>query len=227
MSLQKETYWSKKVIDLLSFRANIRHNKRSEQMKKHLKLDDYLSYCGLLGRVINTLEHFAKQRNLDASELFAEFNKYRMVRNTVTSRSGQIRPVKKQVELHTELLREGREEHRDQTLLHETAHLIIFLLYPESLRRHSRIKVHGREWKIVMRHLGCRPDRCSNHDFLQEARIKKAKLMYACQRCEEEIPAQRRWKNVERKYHKRCRGGLYLKRDQYGRTYSNPSKAAA
>lgn len=196
-------------------------------MKKHLKLDDYLGYCGLLGRVINTLEHFTKQRNLDANELFAEFNKYRMVRNNVTSRSGQIHPGKKQVELNVELLREGREEHRNQTLLHETAHLIIFLLYPESMRRHSRIKAHGREWRIVMRHLGCRPDRCSNHDFLHEARIKKAKLMYACQKCGYEFPAQKRWKNPGNKYHKRCGGNLYLQRDQYGRTYPNPSKAAA
>lgn len=196
-------------------------------MKKHLKLDDYLDYCGLLGRVINTLEYFAKQRNLVASELFAEFNKYRMVRNNVTSRSGMINSGKKKVELNVELLREGREEQRDQTLLHETAHLIIFLLYPESLRRHSRIKAHGREWRIVMRHLGCQPNRCSSHDFLQEARIKKAKLMYACSRCEHEFPAQKRWKNPGNKYHKRCGGGLYLKRDANGRTYLSPSKAAA
>lgn len=197
-------------------------------MKKHLKLDDYLSCCGLLGRVINTLEHFAKQRNLDASELFAEFNKYRMVRNNVSSRSGQIHPVKKQVELNVELLREGREEHRDQTLLHETAHLIIFLLYPESMRRHSRIKAHGREWKTVMRQLGARPDRCSNHDFLREKRAKKANLMYACQRCEHEFPAMRRKKHSPDRYkHKACGGGLYLKRDVGGRTHSNPSKAAA
>lgn len=196
-------------------------------MKKHLKLDDYLDYCDLLGRVINTLEYFAARRNLDASKLFAEFNNYRMVRNNVTSRTGQIHPGKKIVELNVELLREGREEHRDETLLHETAHLIIFLLYPESKFRHSKIKAHGKEWKDVMCHLGCEPDRCSNHDFLYEARVKKAKFMYACQRCEEEMPAQRRWKNVERKYHKGCRGDLYLKRDISGRTYSNPSKVTA
>ena len=196
-------------------------------MKKHLKLDDYLSFCGLLGRAINTLEYFAKQRNLDASKLFAEFNKYRMVRNNITSRTGQIHHRKKRVELHVELLREGREEHRDQTLLHETAHLIVALLYPESRFRHSRIKSHGVEWKIVMRHLGCRTDRCSDHDFINEYCAKKAKLMYACKRCEHEFPAQKRWKNVDRKYHPKCGGHLYLKRDERGRTFPNPSKAAA
>jgi len=197
-------------------------------MKKHLKLDDYLSFCGLLGRVINTLEYFAKQRNLDASELFAEFNKYRMVRNNLTSRTGAIRYRKKTVELHVELLREGREANRDHTLLHETAHLIIGLLYPESMKRHSRIKSHGVEWKMVMRHLGCKTDRCGSHDFMAAHNAKKAKLMYACQRCEHEFPAQRRKKHSPDKYkHKSCGGGLYLQRDQYGRTYPNPSQAAA
>lgn len=197
-------------------------------MKKNLKLDDYLSFCGHLGRVINTLEYFAKQRNLDASELFAEFNKYRMVRNNVTSRTGQISCHKKTIELHVELLREGREADRDHTLLHETAHLIIGLIYPESLKRHSIIKAHGREWKMVMRHLGAESNRCGNHDFMTEVRAKKAKLMYACQRCETECPAQKRKKYPAERYsHKGCGGTLYLKRDQFGRTYTNPSQAAA
>lgn len=197
-------------------------------MKKHLKLDDYLSFCGLLGRVINTLEHVAKQRNLDASELFAEFNKYRMVRNNVTSRTGQLRYDKKTIELHVELLRAGREDSRDHTLLHETAHLIIGLIYPESMKRHSIIKAHGREWKAVMRHLGCKTDRCGSHDFMAEHRAKKARLMYACQRCETECPAQKRKKYPAERYsHRGCGGTLYLQRDQFGRTYPNPSKVAA
>ncbi|KKN24831.1 hypothetical protein LCGC14_0890710, partial [marine sediment metagenome] len=149
---------------------------------KHLQtLESYLDECGHTSKVTGALDRFAPQVGKDAGKLFSEFSKYRMARNTVTSRSGQISPRKKLIELHTELLVAGREEHRDQTLLHETAHLIIFLLYPESMRRHSRIKAHGVEWKMVMRQLGCQPDRCSNHDFLREAKIKKAKLMYACQ----------------------------------------------
>ena len=197
---------------------------------KHLQtLDSYLDECGFLSRVIDALDHFAPQVKKDAGELFNEFSKYRMVRNTVTTRSGQLDPGKKLVELHTELLVPGREEHRDQTLLHETAHLIVFVLYPESLRRHSRIKPHGREWKIVMRKLGVSADRCSDHDFIRETNAKKAKLTYACQCCEFEFPAQRRWK-IERKYHPECgkkAGRLYLKRDANGRTHPNPSKAAA
>ena len=198
---------------------------------KHLQtLESYLDECGYTSKVIDALDHFAPQRSMDAGDMFAEFSKYRMVRNTVTSRSGQISYKKKQIELHAELLIAGREEERDQTLLHETAHLIIALLYPESRKRHSRIKSHGREWKIVMRRLGVPEDRCSDHDFMKEYCIKKAKIIYACQCCEIEIPAQRRWKNVDRKYHPPCgkkAGRLYLKRDVTGRTYPNPKNVAA
>ena len=198
---------------------------------KHLQtLESYLDECGHTSRVIDALDHFAPQRDLDAGEMFEAFSKYRMVRNPGASRGGQLDWNKKQIELHAELLISGREEYRDQTLLHETAHLIIILLFPESKRSGSRIKPHGREWKTVMRQLGCRPDRCCDYDFLHEAKAKKANLIYACQRCEHEFPAQRRWKNVDRKYHPECGrklGRLYLKRDVYGRTHPNPSKAAA
>ncbi|MEE8113879.1 MAG: SprT-like domain-containing protein [Nitrososphaerales archaeon] len=195
---------------------------------KHLQtLDSYLDECGFLSRVIDALDRFAPQVKKDAGELFDEFSKYRMVRNTVTSRSGQVCHKKMQVELHAELLVAGREEQRDQTLLHETAHVIVGLLFPESRFKYSRVKSHGREWKAVMRQLGRKPDRCSNHDFLHEAAAKKAKLMYACQRCEHEFPAMRRKKHSPSVYkHKGCGGGLYLKSER-GRTYPNPSKAAA
>lgn len=196
---------------------------------RHLQtLDSYLDECGHLSLVINALDRFGPQVGKDAGKLFDEFSKYRMVRNTVTSRSGQVSHKKMQVELHAELLAAGREEQRNQTLLHETAHVIVGLLFPESRFRHSRVKSHGREWKAVMRQLGREPKRCSNHDFLHEARAKKAKLMYACQRCEHEMPAQRRKKHSPDLYkHKGCGGGLYLKTDVSGRTYPNPSKVAA
>jgi len=218
----------KKVIDLFGFRANIRYNKRSKQMKHLQTLESYLDECGFTSRVIDALDRFAPQVGKDAGELFDEFSKFHMVRNTVTSRSGQFSWGDRQVELHTELLVAGREEHRDQTLLHETAHLIIALLFPESRFKHSRIKSHGREWKTVMRQLGARDDRCSNHEFMKEHKAKKAKLMYACQRCEEEFPAMKRKKHSPDRYkHKSCGGGLYLKRDTNGRTHPNPSKTSA
>ncbi len=59
---------------------------------KHLQtLESYLDECGHISKVIDALAHFAPQRNMDAGEMFDEFSKYRMVRNTVASRGGQLR----------------------------------------------------------------------------------------------------------------------------------------
>ncbi len=196
-------------------------------MKYPQSLESYLDELGHTSKVIDALDYFASRRNLDSGKLFEEFAKYRMVSNNVTSRTGQLSYSKKTVELHEELLRPGREANRDHTLLHETAHLIIGLIYPESLFRHSSTKSHGPEWKAVMRHMGCRTDRCGSHDFMQDVYKAKAKLMYACKRCEHEFPAMRRKKHAPDNYkHKGCGGGLYLKSER-GRSYPNPAKAAA
>ncbi len=196
-------------------------------MKYPQTLESYLDECGHTSKVIDALDHFAKRMNLDSGELWKEFAKYHMVSNNVTTRTGQLSYSKKTVELHEELLRPGREASRDHTLLHETAHLIIGLIYPESQFRYSSTKSHGPEWKAVMRHMGCRPDTCSKHDFMQDVRKAKAKLMYACQRCECEFPAMRRKKHAPERYrHKGCGGSLYLKSER-GRSYPNPKKVAA
>lgn len=196
-------------------------------MRHQQTLESYLDECGHVSKVIDTLTHFAST-SADVTVMWEAFSKYRMVSNNVTTRTGQISYRKRTIEIHEELLRPGREASRDHTLLHETAHLIIGLIYPESMKRHSRIKAHGREWKAVMRHLGCGTERCGNHEFMTEHRAKKANLMYACQRCEYEFPAMRRKKYPPETYrHKGCRGGLYLKTDVNGRSYPNPSKMAA
>lgn len=196
-------------------------------MKRRQTLESYLDELGHTSKVIDTLDHFASHRNLDSGKLFEVFAAYRMVSNNVTTRTGQIDYRKKTIELHEELLRPGREANRDHTLLHEVAHLIIGLVYPESMKRHSTIKSHGVEWKAVMRHMGCRPDTCGKHDFMADVRKAKAKLMYACKRCEHEFPAMRRKKHAPDLYkHKGCGGGLYLKSER-GRSYPNPTQAAA
>ena len=115
---------------------------------KHLQtLDSYLDECGHLSLVVDALDRFAPQVKKDAGKLFDEFSKYRMVRNTVTSRSGQVDHKKTQVEIHAELLIVGREEQFNQTLLHETAHVIVALLFPESVHplRIQRSKLHSKQ----------------------------------------------------------------------------------
>ena len=98
------------------------------------------------------------------------FKCYTMVKGTATRRSGQIDYGKLEVELHEGYDVPGREEAHRQTLLHETAHLIVRVVWGH---RASEIKAHGREWKMVMSKLGVPADRCSNNDWQRKLAAEK------------------------------------------------------
>lgn len=157
-----------------------------------------------------------------------ELSKYRVVANhRANTRAGMCSRNKKIIELHGKLFEAGREGARDSTLLHEVAHAITYVLAPYA-------KSHGSEWKIIMRCLGRKPLRTTNGDdfdysFLDEAREKAAKLIYACQKCGLERPAQRKKKYPAETYrHKGCGGLLYLKENRVTRqTFPNPSDKIA
>lgn len=158
-----------------------------------------------------------------------ELSMYRIVANhRANTRAGRCSRGQKTIELHGKLFEKGREGARDSTLLHEVAHAITFVLTP-------RAKGHGPEWKTVMRCLGRKPNRTTNtedydYSFLADARKKSAKLIYACQKCEVEMPAQRKKKYPVNVYtHTGCGGHLYLKENRITRqTFPNPrAKLAA
>lgn len=176
-----------------------------------MKLFDYLEKHGELENATATLEYFADTRprgGLRHVDVDSDiFKCYRIVINNTTTRYGQYHPTKMQIELHEGLLVEGREKEHRQTLLHEVAHLI-----------HRHIwdgygKAHGREWKMVMFKLGIPANRCHSSDWMAEHKVNKAKLIYACRKCEFEIPAQKTRKLVG-KTHRNCGGGFYLKEDR-------------
>lgn len=168
----------------------------------------------------------------DAEELALkvnnELNLYRVVANhRANGRAGMCSRNKKIIELHGKLFATGREGARDSTLLHEVAHAITYVLAP-------RAKGHGQEWKFIMRCLGRKPSRTINtadfdYSFLSEAREKAAKLMYACQKCEFEFPAQRKKKHPADSYsHRGCGGRLYLRDNKVThQTFPNPSNKLA
>ncbi len=157
-----------------------------------------------------------------------ELNQYRVVANhRAKGRSGLCSLRGKTIELHGKLFEEGREGPRDSTLLHEVAHAITYVLAPYA-------KGHGREWKFIMQCLGRKPSRTTNtedydYSFLAEDRKKSAKLIYACQKCEAELAAQRKKKHpIEAYTHTGCGGKLYLKENRVTRqTFPNPSAALA
>jgi len=78
------------------------------------------------------------------------------------------------------LLNQNLAHYMDNTVVHEMAHYVQLMVYPESLTRqyvgfrwrnggtknvYSRRKVHGREWQFIMRLFGIRdPERCHHYD---------------------------------------------------------------
>lgn len=165
---------------------------------------------------IPTISHGGREMILN------ELRQYRVVANSrANSRAGACQYSRKIIQLHIRLYDKGREEQRNSTLLHEVAHALTQAVY-------GRVQGHGREWKTVMMLLGRPANRTCNYDFLQEAQKKAAMLVYACQKCEHEWLAQRKWKNPERRIHTRCGGRLYLKENKRtGMRMPNPSKQAA
>lgn len=177
-----------------------------------MNLYNYLEKHGELENATSALVYFAKRKNVDInSEIF---KCYKMLIINVTTRSGRINYKKLQIEIHEGLLMTGREEGHKQTLLHETAHLIVRMVWG------SNAKSHGREWKIVMVYLGVPAKRCSGHAFMKDLRKEKCKLIYSCKKCETEIYAQKPRK-IAGRYHINCGGAFYLKEDRRsGRSYN-------
>lgn len=170
-----------------------------------MKLFDYLEKHGELENATAALAYFADRKSVNVD--CDIFKCYKMLTNNVTGRYGQICFAKFEIELHEGLSVAGRENDHKQTLLHETAHLIVKMIWGPFA------KSHGWEWKMVMSRLGIAANRCSSHSWMKDLKKEKCKLIYACKKCGVEIPAMKPRKMVGR-YHVKCGGGLYLKEDR-------------
>lgn len=182
----------------------------------------FLEETRTLDTVLSGLDRIAERTNpaVDSSEILTKLEEFHVVFNGRTvRRAGGYSHDRKYIELHSTLMVEGREEHRNSTLLHEVAHAITVAIFGQ------RPSPHGREWKFVMTMLGRPTKRTHSYDFLSEGKLPN--LIYACQKCEHEIPAQRRKKYPpENYYHTACghAGKLYLKRNNKTRQFfANPS----
>lgn len=190
------------------------------------KLNPYLVKCGLLDRVTNAIGHLESHAAIDSAKILELLSKYKVIINTrAVGRAGQCDLNKKIIELHAELVKAGHDDDRNQTLLHEVAHAIVQIVFIDwsNAGAFRKVAVHGREWKHVMRLLGASANRCSNLDYLIEARTKKARLIYACMGCETEYPAMRVKKYPANRYRcGKCKDSLYIKKDSNGRVHPNP-----
>jgi len=172
------------------------------------RLTDFADEIGITNRIITGLAKLVSEDK--ALDILETMDEWRVVINyRTTTRHGQCRYRTKEVELHCHLMKPGSEEGRIQTTIHEIAHVVVPLIYGKY------VKGHGREWKHVMKAFGAEPKRCSSHESMNEFKMNKAKLVYACKNCETEFPAQRRKKHPPETYiHRNCGGRLYLKQNR-------------
>ena len=93
--------------------------------------------------------------------------------------AGQVRLAQGkiwQIRYNRLLLAREPDAYLIQTVPHEVAHLVAFAIHGQ------RIRPHGREWQVVMRHFGAEPRRC--HDFavddLAARRLRRFDYHCAC-----------------------------------------------
>ena len=72
------------------------------------------------------------------------------------------------------LLEQNRETFLSQTLPHEVAHLVAYVLHGRSIRP------HGKEWKTVMEFFGADAVRCHNFSLENNSIKKLSRFTYAC-----------------------------------------------
>lgn len=94
--------------------------------------------------------------------------------NRFTTCAGLTRYSQRLLELNHRLLKPGREKERNETLLHELAHVLAYRLY----RHHG----HGEPWQDIMRRLGISdPYRYHEYSFLRSS--YKKHYIYECKDC--------------------------------------------
>ena len=173
---------------------------------------EYLDRNGQCDTVVNALNNLRITQEA-RDKVLQTLKRYRFtINHRAKSRYGCVKHRIQTMELTSEYFTRGYELHEDraedhkQTLLHEAAHIIVHVIRPNA-------SAHGREWKMVMRCLGAKPERCGQGEFLKEARMKKGvNHLYTCQKCGFEHGTTRELKNIDRRRHIKCGGQFDHKR---------------
>lgn len=113
------------------------------------------------------------------------------------TRAGSAWPGRRLIMLHPDLLRPGHEVDRDQTFLHECAHLIADL-------EHGRPCGHDARWRAVMLAIGEVPATTHRIDYLQAA--AQARVIWRCTGCGRDHAFVRRPRRALRSCHCRACG---------------------
>lgn len=162
-----------------------------------MKLITYLEKFNLLDRV----EAAAGAEFYDVKQWNFAIN-YR-----AKSRYGCCKPQQKLVEVTSEYyvhggIKEGEQADFENTLLHETAHVIVHERFGAL---GNKVKDHGVEWKRVMRDLGITRIKRTGKSEVLKREPKPPKHLYTCKDCGIDIPRQRELKDYKVRYHPKCK----------------------
>lgn len=163
---------------------------------------EYLEKCGLVDKVLDGIDSIRVNEDKKETALNA-LSTWTMAKITKSVRvAGQCCYTDKRIRLHIELLKAGRENDRNDTLLHEIAHMLVRFFWSTSLFK--KVSAHGREWKHVTSLIGGVPERCHDYSYFSELRMAKAKHKYVCMDCGWEHFTQRELKNIHLRHHSGC-----------------------
>lgn len=165
-------------------------------------VSEYLEACGLIDQVLDGIELTAVSENYKevALNALSEWRVTKITKSTITA--GLCCYTDKEIKLHVELLKPGREVDRNDTLLHEIGHMLVRFFWGNILSR--KVGAHGKEWKYVTSLIGGTPVRCHSYSYFNELSKAKAKHKYVCMDCGYEHFTQRLLKNMDRRHHVGC-----------------------
>src|SRR3546814_5914536 len=112
--------------------------------------------------------------------------------------------AKYHVQLNSVRYQENIQDFLEDTIPHEVAHLITYVLHGREA------KAHGNEWQSIMRALGVRPDRCHSYDTTNSA-VAKAVYKFKCDCKVFELSSRRYKKGLAGHYScKKCQSKLHF-----------------
>ena len=170
-------------------------------------VSEYLEKCGLVDKVLDGIDKITGNEDHKETALNA-LSTWTMAEIKKSTRTaGQCCYYDRKIKLHIELLKAGRENDRNDTLLHEIGHMLVEFFYSSVsqgrfLRRRPR--PHGREWKHITALIGGVPERCPDYSYFNDLKLAKAKHKYICMDCGWEHFTQRELKNLHLRHHTGC-----------------------
>lgn len=174
----------------------------TEKVRRPLgTVDFFVRAWGLEEKFMKGVRTYLEPERID--HFLKLFKEWTLIENgRPLGRAGLCAPDSREIELHTLILAPGREEDRNNILLHEIAHMMDWFRQ----KGHG----HGYDWCSAMRAFGLPPSRIHSIGCLIENKREGKTVSYRCERCGYVLSRTRRLPANVNYHHKSCGGALCL-----------------